>query len=370
MKTNSKKVYFFIANSEELSGSLVLLRTLVKKLNSRHVVNHIIFLNGNRSDVFIHNNLLYISDFIGMEYSWPRKFLFLRRRLIELIIHFYVCFKRQKGSDSIMVFNAVTSIYKMGWISNFFNIKKFAWIHESKYLLELHGGILKISANEKLQFIASSYIVKNDLSAFLPGSCSPIIHYIGAAIDDENLNHISLRSKILISGYIDWNKGSDLILPLINLVSIEIPDIIFKIVVSKSNTPSFRQFTSDLARLNLLDRNVELHYSVDNSSLIYNDVKVSLILSRNESLSLVALESLLRKIPFLFFEGSGGPEEILGEESCLSVPFLNLKIMAEKIIDICRNEIHYNEMMNNVELQRKDLYTSDLMLRRFLAVTR
>lgn len=354
---------------EELSGSLVLLRTLVKKLDSVSVVNHIIFLNGSRSDIFIDNNLLYVSDFLGREYLWPRKFLFLRRRLIELIIHIYVSFKGQRGSDSIIVFNAVTSICKMGWISNFFNIKKFAWIHESIYLLELHGGILKIIPKDQLQFIASSQIVKNDLINFLPENSLPVIHYIGAAIDDENLNDVSVRSKVLISGYLDWNKGSDLILPLINLVSIEMPQIIFKIVVSKNNTPSFRQFTSDLARLNLLDKNVELHCSIDNSSLIYQDVKVSLILSRNESLSLVALESLLRKIPFLFFEGSGGPEEILGEESCLSVPFLNLKIMAEKIIDIYRNEIQYNKMMNYIELQRKDLYTSDLMLRRFLFVT-
>ena len=370
MKINKKgKVYFFIVFSEELSGSVVLLRTLVKTLESNGFVCHLIFLTGKRAELFDGNSLFYIEEILGEVKLWPNKMLFVRRRIVNLVIQFYILWKSKKHDEYIIIYNAVNSIPKEGGMNNLIKGKKYVWIHESKYLLNLHGENLKKIKNQNFEFLVSSQIALKDLKDYLPKNKSYKIHFIGSAIDSCNIIKVQNGNKVLINGYMDWNKGSDLILPLLKLVLNKIPDVIFKVVVSNDSSQSFSNFKNDMSRLGLTNKNIEIHQSLKNSEDIYNDAKICLILSRNESLSLVGLESMFREIPFLFFVGCGGPEEIVGNNSLFSVPFLELYSMSERIIDLYTNVGSFMQAKNYIKILKKEKYTTNQLLVRFQRAT-
>jgi glycosyltransferase involved in cell wall biosynthesis len=365
----SNKAYYFIAHCEELSGSVVLLRTLVKTLESNGYICHLIFLAGKRTYLFAGNNFLYIDELLGEAVFWPRKMLFVRRRLVNLIIQLYIFFGSKKSVESIIIYNAVNSIPKGGGIKDLIKVKKYAWIHESKYLLNLHGENLKNIKNQNLEFLVSSQIALNDLKDFLLHCGTFKIHSIGAAIDSENYKKVHNGKKVLINGYMDWNKGSDLILPIISLVLKKLPHVIFKVVVSNDTSQAFLNFKNDMIRLGINNNNIEIYHSLRNAEEIYNDVKLCLILSRNESLSLVGLEAMYREIPFLFFEGCGGPEEIVGNNCLFSIPFLDLNSMSERIAELYMNESSFLKAMNSLNNINKEFYSAERLLERFLSAT-
>jgi glycosyltransferase involved in cell wall biosynthesis len=362
---NSKRVFYFVCNTEEFSGSIILLRTLLNGLQHNGHYLRVVLLSGKRQGVFKGFDCFYVDEVLGCSKIWISRLLFVRRRLVDLFVAFLIFGSKLKSLKPVIIYNTITVFPAKApfFLCSIFKIPHFVWVHESKYLLNLHGVNLTNNVSNRTNFLFSSQLVKSDLESFLLKKSHGKLSYIGAGIEMFPKGGTSVRNKILISGYLDWNKGSDLILPLIVMTISRNPSIAYKIVISKRFSTAVVNFTNDLERLGLNSSNVEIHYEINNIDEVYNDVQLTLILSRNESLSLVALESLGRDIPFLFFNGCGGPEEIVGNVRLFSVPYLDLLAMSDKILDFYSNELIYKKALSTID---KQMYLPTRLCERFL----
>jgi hypothetical protein len=355
IENDSKRVFYFVCNSEELSGSVVLLRTLLNELKSNRHCLRVIILSGKRQGLFKGFDCFYVDKVLGSSKNWISWLLFLRRRLLDLFVAFLIFGSKLKSLRPIIIYNTIIAFpaRRPFYLLSIFRIPHFVWVHESKYLLNLHGVNFQNNVSDNTNFLVSSQLVKSDLESLLIKKPHGILKNIGAGIEMFPKSDSSVRNKILISGYLDWNKGSDLILPLIVMTKLRNPSIVYKIVISNRFSTAVVNFINDLERLGLNSSNVEIYYDLNSIYEVYNDVKLTLILSRNESLSLVALESMVRDIPFLFFSGCGGPEEIVGNLQLFSVPYLDLLAMSDKIYDFYSNELKYKKALSKID---KEMY--------------
>ena len=111
-----------------------------------------------------------------------------------------------------------------------------------------------------------------------------------------------------------------------------------------------------LRKMNLADR-VHLEEYVSDAAdyaKIMAGADVFLLPSREDSYPSVLLEAMACGTVTVAFEGSGGAQELLGEERGVLVPFLDLEQMAHAVWEIAQRPECYEQMRKNAfEMVRK-----------------
>jgi glycosyltransferase involved in cell wall biosynthesis len=344
-----------IIHETERSGAPILLLNLLKIINSKHE-HRITFLVKNKG--CLQEEFLSI----GPCFDWAKvsKNNSLDKHILEKIYYkffhkgnkFYL--KRflqsywQEKEENILIVNSVASADVFYCIGEELSWKVISVIHEQGYLLNMYNkkGEVNFLLQKSDRVICISKTVIKDLTSLYGHSSKYTLVNGGVAIS-ESQNLVKSESKdfrLLCVGYLHWNKGIDSFIHLAALIKKEkIKDIKLTWVGADPSTEEYKNMVHDLNRLGIQEQ-VEIISKVDDMSIHYTKTDLVLVLSRNESLSLLALESSAMKLPFLCFEGCGGPTEIIEDDERFIVPYLDIFNMLKRVIFLKNNRDKLFEM--------------------------
>jgi glycosyltransferase involved in cell wall biosynthesis len=139
------------------------------------------------------------------------------------------------------------------------------------------------------------------------------------------------------SGYVHWRKGHDVFLQLARYITLNYPDAYIKFVwVGK--VPLMEQIIleADIQKLGLQDV-VVFTGELEDPSSYYNIFDVFVLPSREDPFPLVCIEVGMLGKPIISFEQATGTNEIIEKGGGFVVPYLNIEVMAKKIIEYYGN---------------------------------
>lgn len=257
--------------------------------------------------------------------------------------------------------------------------KIVTYVHEGERLLEINNsnGLIDLGLQLSDIVIAVSYTVKqyliNKFNLSIP------IQVIPGAIDNKRRDinvdksllekyHIPLKTvKIMACGYPVWQKGIDFFIQIAGKLGKIQNNVHFIWLGGHENDEGFSQLIYDIRKLNLFDK-VTIIPNKHNAINYINLTDIILVLSRDESFSLVAIEAGFLKKPILCFEGTGGPCEIVDFQSRFIVPYADIEMMCERINLLIENPSLYSEMGEYLYKKVMTNYTVEKSARDLLQV--
>jgi glycosyltransferase involved in cell wall biosynthesis len=228
-------------------------------------------------------------------------------------------------------------------------------VHEGERTMDLFnkGGKVAYSISVSDLIITVSEAVKETIiRRFNPGK---EILVIPGGIDTQykfnpNIRELLKREGVsdgekivMCCGWLDWHKGTDLFMQVALQLSKENSNLHFVWVGGKNGSSEYNHLEFDIKKLNLADR-VTIISSVTNPVDFINCADIFLILSREESFSLVTLEAGLAKKPVLCFDKSGGPVEIVNHDPRFLVPYADTRIICKRIQELLEDEEQSKQM--------------------------
>ena len=172
-------------------------------------------------------------------------------------------------------------------------------------------------------------------------------------IPKQDSNSFSLKSKNIRrslnipsnsfvvggSGSETWGKGKDLFVQIAYLLSQKLQDfpIYFIWVGGRNNGMDFYGIQHDVRHTGLGER-VHFVEEVSNPLDYYAAFDVFAMTSREDSYPLVNLEVAALGKPIVCFENAGGSPEFVENDAGFVVPYLDIYLMAEKIIILAKDK--------------------------------
>jgi glycosyltransferase involved in cell wall biosynthesis len=147
------------------------------------------------------------------------------------------------------------------------------------------------------------------------------------------------------SGVGSWRKGKDLFVQLaVNVVrKFKDKPIHFVWVGGRMKESEFYEIEHDISHAGISDI---IHFieHVSNPLDYYAEFDIFAMISREDPFPLVNLEVAALGKPIVCFDKAGGTPEFVENDAGFVVPYLDIDVMADKIIDLARNE----ELRNNM----------------------
>jgi L-malate glycosyltransferase len=141
---------------------------------------------------------------------------------------------------------------------------------------------------------------------------------------------------IMCCGWLSWHKGTDLFIQIARILSSVNKMLHFVWVGGESSDQEYINMCFDIEKLKLSDR-ITIITSKPDAVEYINLADIFLMLSREESFSLVTVEAGLAKKPVLCFENSGGPVEIVNHDRRYIIPYGDLGKLCERILQLFGN---------------------------------
>lgn len=224
-------------------------------------------------------------------------------------------------------------------------------IHELESDFEISGAMhsFKACAPFVKRFIGVSNAVKRNLMknyqipedkiSVVPPVSMPIAEKVNERVDLKKI--LGLPDDAFVAGLcgtLCWRKGVDLLVPLIKKISaLSETSKIYFVWVGNPFDPKYPEMLEyDLAKLGLADK-VRFVGRTNNAPGYMAEFDVLLLLSREESFSLVAAEASALGKTVLCFENAIGWTEYASPDAYKAVPYLDLDEMAEVITEISKN---------------------------------
>lgn len=137
-------------------------------------------------------------------------------------------------------------------------------------------------------------------------------------------------------GSLGWRKGSDLFLQIANIAKTTCGtrDIRFLWVGGQPNTRDWLEFVHDLSVLGLGDICSVVPVTA-NVNAYYSAMDAFALTSREEPFGLVVLDAAEHGLPVLWFQGTGGAEEFVGDDAGLRIPYLDTHEFAAGLLRLC-----------------------------------
>ncbi|OAQ38604.1 hypothetical protein A5893_14420 [Pedobacter psychrophilus] len=264
-------------------------------------------------------------------------------------------------------------------LQNCFKCKTITYVHEGyKFLKSFNQSkLVKYNFEQSDELIAVSYFVKNMLTKNF--QLNKPIHMLNGCINDvekvalskefikKNNNIPKDKFIIMCCGYMTWHKGTDIFVQIVYQLSKTNQEIHFIWLGGDSKAIAYKQMIFDLEKLNLL-QNVSFIFNVFNSIDYINIADILLILSREESFSLVTIEAGLLKKPILCFENSGGPLEIVNFDKRFQIPYLDVTKFCCRIRSLSNDNIERVQMGKYLYERVISNYTLAKQARNFLNI--
>ncbi len=226
-------------------------------------------------------------------------------------------------------------------------------------------------------FIAVSQAVKENLVkghgiplskiSVIPGFVSPFYE------DEINQDACLIRRQLNIpnddlivcgSGEGTWRKGKDLFVQLAACVSFH-PKMTksahFVWVGGKYSSEDLYQLQHDAECLGVKGR---LHWvpEVSNPMPYFAAADIFAMVSREDPFPIVCLEAAWKKKPIVCFRDAGGVPELVGNDAGFSVPYLDLKAMADRIVLLSINTHERIKFGHAAALKVNSQYTADKVI--------
>ena len=178
-------------------------------------------------------------------------------------------------------------------------------------------------------------------------------------IPKQDSNSFSLRSKNIrrslnipsnafvvgASGFETWRKGKDLFIQMAYLLSQKLQDfpIYFIWVGGRDNGMDFYGIQHDIRHTGLENR-VHFVEEVSNPLDYYAAFDIFAMTSREDPYPIVNLEVAALGKPIVCFENAGGSPEFVESDAGFIVPYLDIHLMAEKIITLAEDKELRNKL--------------------------
>jgi len=240
-------------------------------------------------------------------------------------------------------------------VKSSFNVKVLLYVHEAERTLDLFnrtGSVdYCISGSEKIVTVSES--VKQMLIrkyhatqkiVVIPGGIETNFKYISehrALLRAEGIS--DNKFIIMCCGWLDWHKGIDVFILIAKILTEQNKFLHFVWLGGNEKDPGYKMMQFDIEKLRLKDR-ITIITSKKEAIPYIGCSDIFLLLSREESFSLVTLEAGLAKKPVLCFDDTGGPLEILDRDTRFTIPYLDISKMIERIKDLVNDESQRNEM--------------------------
>ena len=215
---------------------------------------------------------------------------------------------------------------------DFFNAEKHV-----TYSLSNCNRIVTVSDAVKKTLI-EKFKVTQDI-AVIPGGIN--LNYIFKKDSRQLLTAEGIPEDSLIvmcCGWLSWQKGIDYFIQIAKSLAEEVEKIHFVWVGGLGKEDAgYKKLKFDIDKLNLSQR-VSIITSKTNGIDYISSADIFLMLSREESFSLVSVEAGLAKKPVLCFENTGGPNEIVNFDTRFLVPYGDITAMCKRILFLFHNE--------------------------------
>lgn len=313
---------------------------------------------------------------LGFKKSKVRYFLFRSLKKIlgfddRMVFKGY--FKKLKQSYNIrLVFsNTATNGSIIFYLKNLISSKIIVYVHEGARILDHFNshGFVSYNLNAADKVLTVSNAVKKTLLERY--NIEKNIQVIPGGVDTDYCFKENSRSLlknegipddaiILMScGWLDLNKGADFFIQIARVLSLKNEKLHFIWLGGDSQNPVYEYLKFDIEKLNLSDR-ITLLTSRDNAIDYINLADIFLMLSREESFSMVTIEAGLARKPVLCFENSGGPIEIVNCDPRFIIPYADINKMSERIEYLINNknerlkmgEFLYQRVINNYTIEK------------------
>jgi glycosyltransferase involved in cell wall biosynthesis len=251
---------------------------------------------------------------------------------------------------------------------------------------ELNETVEHFSMREKLKasvahvdcFIAASHAVESYLlkEIGIPSAKIRVVHEFAISdsktvISRENVRKCFALSKdnfaIGMCGTISWRKGVDLFIRLAQILKTRDPLNQIRLLWLGGNRSEHRQSLHELSRFGLTDR-CQFIEENDTPANFYAALDAFALTSREDPFSVAMLEAGLASLPIVCFQDSGGAPEFVEQDAGVCVPYGNVAMMAEALLDLIGDESKRSSM--GICAQRKVInnYTLDTQAPKILTI--
>lgn len=224
-------------------------------------------------------------------------------------------------------------------------------MHELEYWIEKCGARnLELVKCHTDHFIAASYAVRDvlvnryDINA---EKVSVVHEFVRPATFDPSSRRQSIRNQlgltnedyvVVASGWEFWRKGRDLVPQLMCQINRLVPEkpVHFLWVGNYGTNEEEALLKSDLTKSGQ-DRYFHQTGHVTNADDYFAAGDVFALLSRDDAFPLVCLEAASLRLPVVCFKHAGGMPEFVADDCGRVVPYLDLRSMAESIVDLMKN---------------------------------
>ena len=341
-----KEKYLFIIPTASINGAIIILMNFLEYMSKNspgtHMETIVQWGKDQDPDTFFRSELEKYGPVTFLMELWEDEKIQLKNRILNEQI-------------DVIFYNSIISIDSQLLFKEK-QCKKIFYVHEMERLLNLfnlknHSELYNHKDN---LFFAGSESVRQDLIRIvkIPGDRITVLH---SFINTEEIKNkmkplvqlekydvqykMEKRFTIGFSGTFELRKSADLLLPLVVAIrkKIKDPDI-FWIGASPFNyeTSTFDLVMHDV-KTGGFESNINFIPKTRDCLKYYQRFDVYVILSREDPFPVVNVEMGLLGIPVICFDNSGGSPDYTKMGGGVSVPYMDLGAMADKIYEFYMN---------------------------------
>jgi glycosyltransferase involved in cell wall biosynthesis len=256
--------------------------------------------------------------------------------------------------------------------------KTIVHVHELTFWIKYRLGVDKFRnlLNYNPKIIACSRAVRDNLLELcqVPAEQIDVIHAFvptDELIAARSKTRQEVRQELDISedtfiftscGTLDWRKGADLLMPLLVNLREQMTSHKFKFlwVGAWMDDVSESQMQHAIYKAGLEDCIIFTGYKTNPIDYV-GAADAFILLSKEDPFPLVMLEAGICKLPVIGFEGSGGVSEFVETDAGFTVPYLNLRVMAEKAAFLVSSPDLTRSMGENACRKVIELYSQNVL---------
>lgn len=269
-------------------------------------------------------------------------------------------YRRLKHKNYDMIYaNTVVSLSVAAELKKKMHVKTVLHVHELEYAISIQAGLDSFNRKSKSidLFVAVSNAVKNNLVSnfsLTPNSIKvlyPFPKAIKLSLGDNIQSELDISDKTFViggAGQMSWTKGVDIFMLIAKEFSKRAKTNDYKFVWVGGFPLTQReneQFKTELKKLEI--PNIYFTGHVNNTFDYFKYFSVFLMTSKEESLSLVAMESAMLKKPTVYFENSGGANEWIDQDCGVKVPFCDVSRTVDELLRLYDNPSERERLGNN-----------------------
>jgi glycosyltransferase involved in cell wall biosynthesis len=334
----------FITHETSRTGAPMVLLYFLKwlQVNKPEVVVDVLALTGGDLEEEFKN--VCHAYFNYQELTQSKPLLFLQRQLLKLKLYkrvnlsAHLITSLSKNNYDIIYANSAPSLPIAASLKKQAeNSKLLFHVHELEVVLNSYLNKKDNALSMVDKFVAASGIVKTNLAYNWGVEKENIeVVYEFSKIADITLKKQSKHFIVGASGTVESRKGVDAFLQVARLVNKKMPNANIEFVwVGRNDNDYFVQ--SDVEKMNL-SKKVTFTGEQEKPHDFFKDFDVFLMISREDPFPLVCIEVANLKKPIVCFEGATGTQEILINGGGYIVPYLDVELMAEKVMFYYNNQ--------------------------------